>query len=336
MDMVERYLQAVRYWLPVAERDDLVAELAEDIRSEVQERERAGGRPLGEEELRDLLQRHGHPLWVASRYVPQQWLIGPAVLPIYRQVLRWSLGCLAAIFVAAAVFVSVSAAPGRAGLTNPAAWVWNGVLWAFAYSGLLTLVFAWIERRHAAVKPTDRWDPAQAFELPQSPEHAQAAEAARIRVGAAGGLAGGAAFLAWWLGAWRFEPPAELLVRLTPIWRTLWWPILVLTVASMALAAVALVRPQPTRRRAALAFARDLLGAGVVAALLGAGELIEIVVPGAPAERVATLARTVNLSLLVTVAAFGLAYLAEAVRDLRRARGSAPIRHWAVRLLAGD
>jgi hypothetical protein len=335
--MVDRYLQAVRYWLPVGQRADLVAELGEDIRSEIQEREAEAGRPLEERERRELLQRHGHPHWVAAQYAPPQWLIGPSVLPIYRQVLRWTLAAMAAIFTALAVaFAALPAAPGREALARPGFWIWHGVIWALAYSGLLTLIFAAIERRVARVKPSDPWDPAHAFDLPVSPEHREARESVRIRVASVGRLAGGALFLSWWMGAWRVDWPPELALRLAPIWQALWWPILALVLWSMALAAAALVWPRASRRRAALLCARDVLGAGTVAALLAAGDLIELHVPGAPPERVAALARTLNLSLMISVAIVGIAYVAEAVRDLRLVRGQAPIRHGAFRWLAGD
>jgi hypothetical protein len=335
--MVDRYLQAVRYWLPVGQREDLVAELGEDIRSEIQEKEAEAGRPLGEGERRELLQRHGHPQWLASRYAPQQWLIGPAVLPIYRQVLRWTLAAMAAIFAALAVaFAALPVAPGREGLARPGFWIWHGAIWALAYSGLLTLIFAAIERRVALVKPSDPWDPARAFDLPVSPERREASEAVRIRVAALGRLAAGVLFLSWWTGAWPVNPPPGLALRLAPIWHAVWWPILVLVLWSMALAGVALVRPRRSRGRAALGGARDVLGAGIVLSLLAAGELVELHVPGAPAERVGALARTLNLSLVISLAVVGMAYVAEAVRDVRLARGQAPIRHWAFRLLAGE
>ncbi len=34
MDLLDRYLQAVGSWLPKAQRDDIVAELSEDIRTQ--------------------------------------------------------------------------------------------------------------------------------------------------------------------------------------------------------------------------------------------------------------------------------------------------------------
>ena len=38
MDLLEKYLQAVKFWLPGAQQHDIIAELREDICSEVEER----------------------------------------------------------------------------------------------------------------------------------------------------------------------------------------------------------------------------------------------------------------------------------------------------------
>jgi hypothetical protein len=313
-----------------------VAELGEDIRAEVRECESDAGRALDEQELRALLQRRGHPLWVASRYLPQQWLIGPAVLPVYRQVLRWSLGCLGAAFVALAVVsASLRGASGPAALRSPGFWLWHGVVWAFACSGLLTLMFAAIERWHAGVKASDPWNPARAFDPPSSPNREAASQAMNARIGALFGIVAGSVFLAWWLGAWRVELPPELVVRAAPIAQALWWPVLLMTALSIALAVATLRSPVPTRVWATFGFARDLLGIGIAIALVTAGTLVDIAVPGAPPERLAPLVRTVNLSLLVSSAVFGLACAAQAVRNLRLVRGRPPVRHWVVRLLAG-
>ena len=44
MDLIERYLHAVKGHLPLKQQDDVVAELAEDLRSRVDERESELGR----------------------------------------------------------------------------------------------------------------------------------------------------------------------------------------------------------------------------------------------------------------------------------------------------
>lgn len=72
MDLIERYLHAVKFWLPKAERDDILAELSEDIRLQIEEREKELGRPLDDGEVAAILKRRGDPGSVASRYLPRR------------------------------------------------------------------------------------------------------------------------------------------------------------------------------------------------------------------------------------------------------------------------
>ena len=81
MTLVERYLRAVRFFLPRRQQDDIVRELSENLASEIEERSEMLGRELSENELADILRRHGHPIVVAARYAPRQQLIGPVLLP---------------------------------------------------------------------------------------------------------------------------------------------------------------------------------------------------------------------------------------------------------------
>src|SRR5215470_9476282 len=88
MDLLDRYLQAVRFWLPRAQQNDIIEELRDDIRSQIEDKETALGRDLSEDELVALLQQAGHPMRVAARYQPQHSLIGPALFPLYKFVLK--------------------------------------------------------------------------------------------------------------------------------------------------------------------------------------------------------------------------------------------------------
>ena len=60
MDLLERYLQAVKFFLPRPHQDDIVRELSEN-RIQIEDREEQLGRPLTEDEQADILRRHGHP-----------------------------------------------------------------------------------------------------------------------------------------------------------------------------------------------------------------------------------------------------------------------------------
>ncbi len=61
MDLVECYLHAVRFWLPRARQDDILAELSEDLRSQIDDRETELGRRLDEDEVAAILKKRGQP-----------------------------------------------------------------------------------------------------------------------------------------------------------------------------------------------------------------------------------------------------------------------------------
>jgi len=87
MDLIERYLASVRRHVPGKSQDDILQELSDSLRSEVEEREQAAGHALSDDEQAALLRKHGHPWVMAARYAPQRSLIGPELFPYYREAL---------------------------------------------------------------------------------------------------------------------------------------------------------------------------------------------------------------------------------------------------------
>ena len=79
MQLVERYLQAVKFWLPKQQKEDILAELSADIQSQIEDRETVLGRALNETEIEEVLKQRGRPCLVASRFRPQESLIGPVL-----------------------------------------------------------------------------------------------------------------------------------------------------------------------------------------------------------------------------------------------------------------
>src|SRR5579884_552479 len=156
MDLIERYLQAIRFWLPRGREDDILTEIADDLRSQVDDRQAELGRSLTEDELVGLLKERGQPVLVASRYLPRQHLIGPALLPAYRFVLKlvilWILAPLYA-FIVGPLEVSSAANP----VTAVIATIWQFATSAVFTLGVVTLVFAIMDwRPHES---TFKWDP---------------------------------------------------------------------------------------------------------------------------------------------------------------------------------
>ncbi len=88
MELLDRYLKAVKFWLPSEQKQDIIAELSEDIRSQIEDKESELGRPLNDAEVEAILKKGGPPILVAQRYLPQRYLIGPALFPMYWFVLR--------------------------------------------------------------------------------------------------------------------------------------------------------------------------------------------------------------------------------------------------------
>jgi len=88
MDLIARYLQAVKFWLPKKQQDDIIAELSEDLSAQIEERESTLARKLNESEIETLLRQRGSPIMVANRFLPQQSLIGPLLFPIYVFVMK--------------------------------------------------------------------------------------------------------------------------------------------------------------------------------------------------------------------------------------------------------
>lgn len=97
MDLVDRYLSSVKqsmFLVPRAQRSDILTELTESLRSDMEAKEAEVGRALTDNEREAILERYGHPLLVAGRYRGDQrsvnfgrQLIGPELFPLYIAVL---------------------------------------------------------------------------------------------------------------------------------------------------------------------------------------------------------------------------------------------------------
>jgi hypothetical protein len=156
MELLDRYLYAIGERLPAKERDDIVAELADSMRSEMEEREAELGRPLTSDEQAALVKAYGHPIVAAGRYAPQRYLIGPALFPYYVNALRIALPT--AVAVAAAVALVFIVGPGGPLSSFAAFW---GTVWylVFGVFSAATVVFALLERSSTTGEIFGKWDP---------------------------------------------------------------------------------------------------------------------------------------------------------------------------------
>ncbi|HEX3660944.1 MAG TPA: hypothetical protein VHU89_05910 [Acidobacteriaceae bacterium] len=260
MDLINRYLQAVRFWLPRKQQDDMIAELSEDIRSEMEERSRALGRPLTEGEVEELLRQRGSPILVANRYLPQQSLIGPLLFPIYRFVaMVVTLVLLVPMFLG---WLVTLLSPGFGAIRSHHWLSLAGLTWShlwtgwFAAMGIVTLVFAILERTHAQQHILECWNPRKLPPVRHPSLIPRSTSAIELAVNLA--------VLFWWTA--NMAPPlrfhfGELFIAFTAQWAIFFWATLALTLANSVLASINLVRPFWSTPRITARLLVDLIGA---------------------------------------------------------------------------
>src|ERR1035438_2474821 len=125
-------------------QDDIIAELRANMESQLEDKETELGRPLTQIEVEDWFKQMGSPMMVAVRYQPQQYLIGPAIFPIYLYVLRMVIVLALIVYSLVVAVVIPLTAPSGAALIAAALRI-PGILINTAV--WVTAVFAAIEDR---------------------------------------------------------------------------------------------------------------------------------------------------------------------------------------------
>jgi hypothetical protein len=270
MELIERYLQAVKFWLPKRQAKDILAELSDDLRSQVEEKQAELGRTLNDTELEVMLKRCGHPMVAGGRYLPQQYLIGPAVFPTYWLLMKiiflWILVPVFALIIGPIVF----AASSHDTLSIFGS-LW-GSFWITAFIAFctITLLFATLERYQVKVNLFENWNPAK---LPRLRAGRRIPYSSSIVEIAFGVLA-----ILWWTSIVQF--PAVYGIERAGIhnwsWGSVWLdfsqtyflPVLFLLFAGVAIGCLNLARPVWTRSRWGMRAAVDLISAGILSSVL--------------------------------------------------------------------
>ena len=327
MELLDRYLNAVRFWLPNAQQEDIIAELGEDIRSQVEETEASLGRKLNDDDLAAILRQRGHPMLMAGRYVPQQSLIGPVLYPAYLVVMKiLVLWILVPIFVliVAPVTIATTANPTLASIQT----LWNLAMAAVFSVGVVTVVFAILERR--PIHELEKWDP---LKLPRVPKMTAAQELSlkapgpTTRVNAIAELVFGVITTGVWIQAIRYRAGFDLnTVHITPahIWTIVYWPIFAICLAGVPLGWTGLVWPSGSRLRAVIRFGIDAVTLGVIGVLAGAGSWLKLTSATISMTDLATATHWTDVGMKITLASAAIITLIDAIREVRRFLGYKP------------
>jgi hypothetical protein len=244
IDLIDRYLQAVRFWLPKTNRqEDLLAELGEDLRSQIDDKETELGHPLDKSEMAEILKHCGSPMMVAGRLGPQRHLIGPALFPIYEFVLKMVLFWILVpvfIFIVGPVNLANGGGDWGSAILNTFGDLWSGL---FIAAGIVTLVFAIIERTSAHLGAECKWDP---LKLP--PVRKEERKPSPLKVICEFGF--GWFGLVWLLLVPHYPflilGPAATFLKAGPMVHTFYLPIVLLSIAALLRSGITLARPQWT------------------------------------------------------------------------------------------
>jgi hypothetical protein len=273
MEMLERYLSAIEFWLPAENRNDILAEIREDIASEIEDRQAKLGRALNDAEMEALLKQRGRPMVVANRYRPQQSLIGPVWFPTYVFVLKIVGLCYVLPWLVVTAAVHRFQHSGENWGETMAVAVGTAWTVAFYSAAVVTLVFAILERSRVKRGYLESWNPSElppvrdAFSIPRSNSVAE--------------IVVGVVFAIWWLG---YASVASIgvapgfLVELAPVRVYFFWGYLMIDLVNIALAAVNLWHPRWTNAAAAGRLLSDLAGGLMFCWLLQADLLVRVVI----------------------------------------------------------
>jgi len=301
MDLIERYLSAIKRNLPARNADDIVAELRDAIASRIEDREDELGRPLTSEEIAAAIKDFGHPLVVAARFRKQQWLIGPEVFPFYISVARIVLLTVAAIMVAVGVgqVLFGDREPLQA-LLQTIGGLSSSLLISLS---IVTIVFAVLERAGFPAEHIGTWNPEQ---LPD------VGDAQPGPWKAAAEVALSLAFLLWWAGLFSLPIPAgsaEFRIEPAPVFAELYWPILILAAARLLHNLIQWLRP---RWKLVLGVTNALTAIGglaLLAMLYRAGHWATVVSTGLPAHEAAELQTSLDLALKIAIVVTGAIWI---------------------------
>jgi hypothetical protein len=284
MELIERYLKAIEFWLPGGEKQDILAEISEDIHSQIEERETALGRTLTNAELEALLKQRGRPMLVANRYRPQRSLIGPDWFPTYIFVLKIVGLCYVFPWVVICFVIRRIEHPEiNWALTLLAS---LGTAWevAFFSAAAVTVIFGCLQFTQEKSHFFENWNPR---ELPA------VRDAFKIRrFDSIVEIVVGVAFVLCWIAyAYTLAPfmGSFFKLMLNPVWFDFFWGFLAIGLANIVLAIFNLRRPYWTVPRAACRLASDLAGGALFCWLMKADIVASIWMANLDAAKTAAL-----------------------------------------------
>ncbi len=146
MNLIDTYVTEVGRHLPVKNRADIEAEIRSALQDMLEERSRKEGRPVDDEMTYAVLKEYGDPEKVAASYLPERYLIGPTLYPVFEMLAKVILTItVILVVVGLGINLGQSAHDIQSGLQIVGKAVGNLVTSIFTSLGSLVLILGIIE-----------------------------------------------------------------------------------------------------------------------------------------------------------------------------------------------
>ncbi len=314
MEMIERYLDSLETYLPDEMKQDVRDELKASLMGQVEDSQEALGRDLTLDETETLLRKLGHPMQVASAYLPKQQLIGREFFPAYKKAMEIAL----ALVVVVTVLFSVIGALSNGSLIGAAIRIFANIvdngLYAFA---IVTLVFYLMEYYDADLNKIYAWSPRDLK------SNRKRLGLSRLEIGFE--LVATILFVAFWnniiaLPSQSLAGGESISISLSPEWQAVFWSVNVVLGLSIALGIYNFVLASWNRFSILVGIVLSLAALVIIGLILQFDQFVIVHTPLDGNVRLMKFAAhidTVVYSTLFIVAAFCLWDIVSNVRKLR-------------------
>ncbi len=181
MNLIDRYVREIGRRLPQKSRADIEKEIRSALEDMLEDRSKQESRAVDEEMIVQVLKEYGKPAKVAASYLPERYLVGPQLFPVFWMVLRIVFAVLS-VLALVGLGINLSHTDLSAGkvietLIESLVQYLGGMMTAF---GNIVLVFAVIQWFAPGLKFDDKEEKWNPRDLPEVEEGDQVSVAGSI------------------------------------------------------------------------------------------------------------------------------------------------------------
>lgn len=170
MNMVDKYVAEIGKNLPRKMRADIEGEIRSTLQDMLDDRSKKEGRPVDDYMIKAVITDYGNPEKVAASYIPDRYLIGPRLYPVFMLVLKIVftvlivLGVVGFVFLASTSPITLQSFLDRVGKTFLQ--FYTGAIAAFGNIAIIFAFIEWAMRSGKEKEEQETWNPDKLLSAP--------------------------------------------------------------------------------------------------------------------------------------------------------------------------